>query len=310
MSEAGSASMKLSVLIACYNAEATLGETLEALVAQRWDEPWEIVLADNGSTDGSVALFRSIAAAHPAIPMRIVDASARRGKPFALNVAIAVARAPAFAVCDADDVPSEGWVAAMGHALAENPLVAGRFDHGRLNQGWVRYYRGTMQEQELERLPYLPHLLHSGGCSMGFRREVIERIGDFDPDFVYLEDTDFSIRAQLAGYEFRFVPEALMHIRCRDDLSSIFRQHYNWGQYEMKIVGHYRDKGVRFSGGVHHYLHSWWRTLRKQLRRGLLPRPDTMINAARLRGQVGRLTGNLTGMFRYRVPPYAPPETQ
>ena len=111
----------LSVIIACRNGAATLGETLEGLVAQRWDRPWEIVLADNGSTDGSAALFRAVAAAHPECRMRVVDASGRPGKPFALNTGIAAARAPALAFCDADDVPGEGWLAAMGKALPTTP---------------------------------------------------------------------------------------------------------------------------------------------------------------------------------------------
>jgi cellulose synthase/poly-beta-1,6-N-acetylglucosamine synthase-like glycosyltransferase len=308
MSEANSAPMALSVLIPCYNAEATLGETLEALVTQRWDEPWEIVLADNGSTDGSAALFRSVAAANPGIPMRVVDASAQRGQPFALNVAMAAAQAPAFAFCDADDVPGEGWVAAMGRALAEHPLVACRFDFDRLNRGWVRAYRGQMQEEGLDPLPFLPGLVHAGGGSLGFHRSVIDRIGGFDTDFIYLLDTEFCVRAQLAGYTIHFVPEAVMHIRSRQSLPSIFRQSFNWGLYEMKLVARHRDRGVPFRGGGRHFLHSWWRVLRTNLRKGLRPTPETMVNAARLRNRVGRLSGNFAGMLRYRVPPYRPPE--
>ena len=51
-----------SVIIACLNGAATLGETLDSLTAQRWDRPWEIVFADNGSTDASVAIFEEHAA--------------------------------------------------------------------------------------------------------------------------------------------------------------------------------------------------------------------------------------------------------
>ena len=297
----------VSVVIACLNGAATLGETLDGLLTQRWDRPWEVILADNGSTDGSVALFREAAAAHPATPMRVLDASARRGKSFALNIAIAAARAPAVAICDADDVPGQGWLAAMGDALARYPIVACRFDFDRLNSGWIRSYRGRLQEQELERLPFLPRFVHAGGGSMGLQRGVVDRIGGFDPDYPFLEDTEFCIRAQVAGYTIHFVPAAVMHVRSRGDLKPIFRQSLNWGHYEMKLVDRYRDQGVVFTGGWRYFARSWRRVLRNHLRKGLRPAPATMLNAAWLRSGSGRLAGNLLGMIHYRVPPYRPP---
>ena len=49
--------LKISVIIACHNEERTLAETLEGVAAQEWDQPWEVLFADNGSTDGSRAIF-------------------------------------------------------------------------------------------------------------------------------------------------------------------------------------------------------------------------------------------------------------
>ena len=296
----------LSVIIACRNGAATLAETLDGLVAQHWDRPWEIVLADNGSTDGSIALFEAAAAAHPETPMRVIDASARPGKPFALNTAIADVLAPAVAFCDADDVPGAGWLAAMGTALDIHAIVACRIDFDRLNAGWIRRSRGALQHDGLERLEFLPDLVHAGGGTMGVRRRLVEEIGGFDPEFAYLEDTEFALRAQFAGHTIAFVPDAVMHVRARDDLKPIFRQSYNWGRYEMKLVRRYRDRGVPFAGGWRYYLRTWRRLLRNNLRKGLRPRPATMLNAAWLRAGAGRLSGQLDGMVRYRVPPYRP----
>jgi cellulose synthase/poly-beta-1,6-N-acetylglucosamine synthase-like glycosyltransferase len=294
----------LSVVIACRNGAATLLETLEGLAAQAWDRPWEIVLADNGSTDGSVALFEGFARAHAHLACRVVDASARRGKSFALNTAIAAARAPAVAVCDADDVPGEGWLAAMGAALERQPIVACRIDFDRLNPGWIRRTRGELQRERLERLAFLPALVHAGGGTMGVQRRLVEEIGGFDEGFDCCEDTEFGLRAQLAGHAIAFVPEAVMHVRAREDLAPIFRQSYNWGRYEMKLVSRYRNRGVDFAGGWRHYLATWRRLLRHNLMKGLRPAPETMPNAAWLRAGAGRLSGQLAGMLRYRVPPY------
>lgn len=293
----------LSVIIACRNGAATLPETLAGLAAQVWDKPWEILLSDNGSSDASVSVFNAFAAANPAIVWRVVDASAERGKPYALNTAIAASVAPAVLFCDADDVPGDGWLAAMGDALADHVLVASRVDFDRLNSGWVRASRGTHQASGLMPFDFLPGLVHAGGGTMGFRRSLVDEIGGFDPEFAYSEDTEFSLRAQFAGHAIIFVPQAVMHVRARQDLAPLFRQSFNWARYEIKLASRVRDR-IDFAGGWRDYLRSWRRLLRYHLRAGLRPRPETMLSAAWLRSGVGRLSGQLTGMLRYRMPPY------
>lgn len=292
---------KLSIIITCLNRAQTIPETLAGIAEQDWSEPWEVLFADNGSTDASIDLFDTWAQEHPNIQARLVDASAERGKSFALNTAIAAARAPSVAFVDSDDVPGTGWLAAMGRALAVHPIVAARIDFARLNDGWLRESRGTFQSREVERLHVLPQFVHAAGGSLGVHRKVVDRVGGFDPDFA-IEDTEFCVRAQLAGYGIEFVPDAVMHLRARDDLRALFWQTYNWGYYEMKLVGRYRDR-VPFSGGWLNYSRSWWRLMRKHLRRGLIPRSHGMVNAALLREGAGRLSGQFAGMIRCRVPP-------
>ncbi len=74
---------RLSVIIPCYNSEATLGVQLSALAAQVCRYPWEAIIVDNGSRDATSSLARSFADRIPAL--RVVDASAARGSAFARN---------------------------------------------------------------------------------------------------------------------------------------------------------------------------------------------------------------------------------
>ena len=131
--------MKISVIIACRNEERTLAETLEGVAAQEWDQPWEVIFADNGSTDGSRGVFERFAAGRP--DWRLIDAGGKAGKSYAMNLAMTAARAPAAVFCDADDVPAAGWLATMGRALETHPFVGCRAEFDRLNAGWVRNYR-------------------------------------------------------------------------------------------------------------------------------------------------------------------------
>ena len=93
----------VSVIVACLNGQETLAEALESLTAQAWDGAFEILLADNGSTDASAAIFAEHARRHPHLRMRRVDASAERGKAAALNAGLAAAEGRAFLFVDCDD---------------------------------------------------------------------------------------------------------------------------------------------------------------------------------------------------------------
>ena len=123
--------MKLSVIIPCLNAAGTIGAQLDALAVQQWDQPWEVIVADNGSTDRSLAIVERYRYKLP--NLRVVDASARRGQPCALNTGAMAAKGDALAFCDADDEVAPGWLPAMGKALSKYDFVACRVDFKKLN---------------------------------------------------------------------------------------------------------------------------------------------------------------------------------
>jgi hypothetical protein len=231
----------LSVVIAAHQAEATLGEQLDALAAQQVPFRWEVVVADNGSTDGTAALARSYA---DRLPVRVVDASARRGAGAARNVGVTAARAPLVAFCDADDVVAEGWLAAMHDALREHAFVAGAFEGRRLNDEATLRSRVLPQQDGLQESAHLPGLRHAGAGNMGLRTDVFRSVGGFDPGALYLEDTDLCWRVQLAGVPLVHLPGAVVHVRLRGGLLSSARQGYDYGTGERWLALRYREQQV------------------------------------------------------------------
>src|SRR3954452_8254427 len=118
---------KLSVGIPCLNAASTLGVQLAALTRQSWPGGWEVIVADNGSTDGSREIVESYRGRLPGL--ELVDASDRRGQAHARNAGAAAASGDAFLFGDADDEVAPGWLAALGRALAVHEFVACRYDN-------------------------------------------------------------------------------------------------------------------------------------------------------------------------------------
>lgn len=285
--------LKLSVVIPCLNAEATLGAQLEALSRQSWPGEWEVLVADNGSTDRSREIVESYRGRIPGL--RLIDASDRRGQAHARNLGAAAAMGDALLFCDADDEVGSGWLAAMGRALAVHDFVACRYDQEKLNPVEVRRTHLNPQNDGLTRYDYPDFLPHAGGGGLGVRRRVHEAVGGFDETLPALEDTDYCWRIQLAGFSFHFVPEAVVHIRHRHDLGSIYRQGASYGKHNVLIYARYRSKGMPRLGWIPGLLR-WGKLIVKTPLMVL-----TREGRARWLWQLGWRVGRIRGCFAYRV---------
>src|SRR4051812_13101904 len=105
---------RISVVVVVKDGEAHLGRQLAALDAQVGAPPFEVIIADNGSRDGTCALVERWIQDGPSSPDRalLVDAGARPGIPFARNQGVLASTGEVIAFCDADDVVAPTWVAA------------------------------------------------------------------------------------------------------------------------------------------------------------------------------------------------------
>jgi peptidoglycan/xylan/chitin deacetylase (PgdA/CDA1 family)/GT2 family glycosyltransferase len=231
----------ITVIIPVLDAEETIAAQLEALAGQAFEPPWELIVADNGSTDASMEVALSFS---QRLPLRIVDAHQIRGAAYARNVAAAEARAPLLAFVDADDVVEAGWLAAMVAALQDHPVVASRFDAERLNPAAARATRGLAQSSGLARHDYARFLPHVGGSGLGVWRSAHEAIGGFDLSLKRLEDTDYAWRLQLAGHAIHFEPTALLHVRYRTTMAASVRQSYLYGRSDGHLYVRYRSHGM------------------------------------------------------------------
>jgi glycosyltransferase involved in cell wall biosynthesis len=227
-------SPRLSVVLPAYNAAATIDVQLAALARQRVAGAWEVIVADNGSADDTVARACRWADRIPAI--RVVDASHRRGPGAARNIGAAAAHGEVLLFCDADDAAEPGWASGLADALEDAEAAAGGRRYSELNA--VAHGPMDWSEPLYTKAP-LTHLGAASSHNLGVRAAVFAAVGGFDESLPAGEDVDFCWRLQLAGFRLVAVPGALMQIRRRHGLLPTYRQARAYGRADALLARKY-----------------------------------------------------------------------
>jgi GT2 family glycosyltransferase len=295
MAPDGVPSTQLSVVIPARDAAATIADQLTALAGQDWPGSWEVVVADNGSTDETVSVAATFEDRLPSLT--VVDASGRRGAAHARNTGARHATGRFLVFCDADDVVGDGWLSAMADALEESAFVAPRFDFHGLNPEHLLVARGEPQAEGLQALNYPPYLAHAGGSGLGILRPVFEAVGGFDETLRYGEDTDLCIRVQLTGTPLTFAPRAQMYVRLQRSSRRQFWQAHRWARHNSFMYRRYRPAGHRLHRPWRNYGLELWQILSRVRR---LVHPD---KRARWVFRTGWHLGLLSAAIQYRMPP-------
>jgi glycosyltransferase involved in cell wall biosynthesis len=279
----------VSVVIPALNVAETLPDQLAALAGQTYTDAFEVIVADNGCTDGTARVAEDWA---PRLPVRVVDASARRGINHARNVGIRAAHGPIVLLCDGDDQVSRDWIRRLAEALGTYDVVGGplRFVGSPTAVQWRKPLSVTELRRSHDFLPY------AFGSNMGFRRPVFDAVGGFDEDYrIGADEIGFCWRAQLDGLSIGFAPEAFVDYRIREGLRATARQFYAYGQGAAHLHRDFRRYGLR-PRPLRGIVKSWWRVLVAIpiVARDPIARGNWVRNAAWLLGRV-------RGSLRYHV---------
>ena len=187
----------VSAIVPTYNAERFLAQALDSALAQTFTD-FEIVIVNDGSTDTSAAIAAAYAARHPHI-VRVIH-QPNQGLCHARNTALASARGKYFALLDADDVWLPHHLADCVALLERRPdLALVHADIERIDTNGKSLGRATRYWDRMTLDPFNAlYLRREHVCcpTAVFRREAIERVGSFDPQFNRLgcEDRDLWLR--------------------------------------------------------------------------------------------------------------------
>lgn len=216
--------MRAAVVVPNWNGRRWLPGLLDSLAAQT-RAPDEVVIVDNGSTDGSLELLRE--RVYRGVTPRLLPLGRNTGFAFAANRGVEAVSAGAVALVNTDVVLEPDWLArAVGRlesapaaasvatkmVLLDDPSVID--DAGdELRRDGVAHQRGHGRRDD-GRWDAPGEAFSACGGAAVYRRDAVLAVGGFDERlFSYLEDVDLGLRLRLAGWRCAYEPAVARHAR-------------------------------------------------------------------------------------------------
>ncbi|MCB9781674.1 MAG: glycosyltransferase [Candidatus Omnitrophica bacterium] len=227
--------LKASVIIPMYNAASDIPNLLEALAAQTVI-PEEVILVDDGSTDGSVDTAEEWRGNHPEYPIRILKQE-NRGPAKARNYGADESVGEILIFTDSDCLPDPGWVEGMTAPFSDPSVVGVQGVYqSRQTEAMARFAQLEIEDR-YRRMRKNPTIDFIGTYSAAYRKSVFMEQGKFDDRFPIAsgEDADLSYRLASKGLKMVFQPEAVVYHRHPNSLGKYLSQKF-WRAYWRNLL--------------------------------------------------------------------------
>ena len=191
----------VSMVVATYNHADFLEETLESLLQQEYEHA-ELIVVDDGSTDGTAAILDRIRLRHHERVRTARHENA--GQAQSLNRGFRMAHGDFVCLVNDDDPQPPGLLRPLVDALQAEPEIVLVYADWELIDDKGRYIH-TVRTPEWSFVDLVRSFYCVPGPGTTFRRQLLERVGDWDPSYRYCPDFDWFLRAGLIG-PFKRVP--------------------------------------------------------------------------------------------------------
>jgi len=229
----------VSVVVCAFNAERTLRACLASLERLRYPR-FEVLVVDDGSTDGTGAIAASLASER----IRVLSQE-NRGLSAARNRGVAEALGSVVAFTDSDCVVDPDWLTYLAYAIRDGAVAVGGPNLAPTDAALVPAVVALAPGGPTHVLLDDDVAEHIPGCNMAFDRATLLATGGFDERYTTAgDDVDVCWRLQDAGHPIAFSPAAVVwHFR-RDTVRAYLRQQGGYGRAEAQL---YFDHPRRFN---------------------------------------------------------------
>jgi succinoglycan biosynthesis protein ExoA len=245
---APSSTIPISVVVVCYNALETIAACLTSLTNQEYPDPWEVVVVDNNSTDGTLDWIRAFSQEHPRLRLLI---NPMRGIAVSRNIGWQQAQYDHIAYTDADCRVPSNWLSILAdgirtYSLKSVNLAAVGGSNVPPGNGSLFYIalalflnsylgsHGSVQGRCYDNDMAVPHL---PTVNVLYKRSALQSVGGFDVGFYNIgEDRDLSFRLCRAGYTLYYLKDGMITHAMRTNFRSWFYNMFIYGKGRMWLM--------------------------------------------------------------------------
>ncbi|MFA6530554.1 MAG: glycosyltransferase [Candidatus Micrarchaeia archaeon] len=240
----------LSVIIPAYNVKDSVLGCINAIKASKYPGQMEIIVVDDGSTDGTRELLKKIEGVHALFKEK------NAGKAAAINSGAKIAKGDVIACVDSDSYPvPEAFHYAVSALLRDERNGAATCFIRVANPGNnllkriqdIEYLTGFGFSQITTK--FIDAIFVAPGPMSIFRKKVFLEIGGFDEQNI-TEDLEIAWRLKKYGYKIDYSPEAVVYTEVPGDLKTLYRQRMRWYRGKLFNIRKYSDMMFNKKYGV------------------------------------------------------------
>jgi glycosyltransferase involved in cell wall biosynthesis len=236
----------VSVIMPVLNEARHLGESVRQILEQEYAGDMEVVIALGPSGDDTDAIAAALVSETAGTRREVRTVPNPTGRtPAALNAAIRGSRHPIVVRVDGHGLLTPGYVATAVRLLDETGAAnVGGIMHAEGQTPWEQAVAAAMTS----RIGVGNAAFHTGGEAAAadtvylgvFRREVLERMGGYNEEFVRAQDWELNYRIRQDGGLIWFTPDLRVTYRPRPDLRSLARQYRDYGRWRRVVTRYHR----------------------------------------------------------------------
>jgi glycosyltransferase involved in cell wall biosynthesis len=212
---------KISVVLTTKNEEKNISTLLESLINQ--EEPYEVLVIDSDSTDNTQKIVKKYSQKNKNIKL-IIHPGTRAES---MNYGIKQATGDAVSFIGGDDIADKNWIKEIRNGLKNADIIV-----------------GNLLPTEIEKVKNIENVkfFHKGvnvsypGTNTTYKKEILDKLGGFDPWFTSAEDLEINLRAVDLGYKITEHKKAKVYYRSRGTPLTFLKQSF-WYGYGRKLLG-------------------------------------------------------------------------
>jgi len=228
----------ISIVVPVLNAGSYIRECIKSLIRQDFpNDQYEIIVVDNGSDDNTMSILEEYKRC-----ITIIHES-KKGSYIARNTGINVCRGKIIAFTDGDCVANENWLKELYQGFSSDNIgcVVGAINPYP-GKSLVEIYsknKDILDQKTTLDSRFMPY---GQTANVGFRKEVFEKIGLFDEEFVSGGDADIAWRMQLnTSYKLIYCPTSIVEHHHRTTFKGLFKQQFRYGFGRIELYKKYGD---------------------------------------------------------------------